>query len=355
MARRQVSPKKVNQRSPILDNNRSLAFNENSADIKRLMGSNGIFNRYNMQWYDRFTRIGIIDPYNALTNTKEYIFITKPDLCLMTAGGGVSPVLSNNPFFVDAISRFRHSAAQLQSSYRTSRSRSPFMTMLSNSVTSTLDIPGISADMIDTGANVHGTKISYRSTSYQSDESHDFSLEFEDDKYLDIYMIFKMWDEYEKLKWGGLLDFTKSGVDHWQQYIINKILHDQVAIYKFIVAEDGYRIVYYARIVGCVPTSIPRDAFSDTSSTEPQKLTVGWRGHFVRDMDPIIISHFNQIVSSSGLGGGDDLPLFDFETHGFNGSTWAATPYIYTTTSNGGDNGDRKEYYLRWKKATAAR
>lgn len=345
---RQVSSRKVNRRSSTLSNNSDIIFNENNSDIQRLMRANGIFDREQMEWYNKFARIGLIDPYNALTNTKEYIFITKPDLYLMNKSNGtVSPILAKNPFFIDAISRWHHSAAQLQSSYLDFSHSSPFMTMLSNSVTSTLDVPGLSADMIDTSGNMNGTKISYRSTSYKSDESHDFNLEFEDDKNLDIYMIFKMWDEYEKLKWSGMLDFSSSEADEtWQNYIINKVLHDQVSIYKFIVAEDGYRIVYYARIVGCVPTSIPRDAFSDTSSTEPQKLTVGWRGHFVRDMDPIILNHFNTISMTSQTSG-NYLPLFDDAAHGFNGNEWASAPYVYTKES---ERTGRKEYFLRWMK-----
>lgn len=341
---RQVSPKKVNQRSPVLDSKPSLKFNEQSSDVQRLMRANGIFDREQMMWYNRFARIGIIDPYNALTNTKEYIFITKPDLCLMNRNGGVSSVLANNPFFVDAIDRYHHSASQLQTSYSDYLHGSPFMVMLSNAVTSTLDVPGISAEMIETGANMNGTRITYRSTSLKSDESHDFNLEFEDTKNLDIYMIFKMWDEYEKLKWSGMLDFSQEGLETWQNYIIDKVLHDQVSIYKFIVAEDGYRIVYYARIVGCVPTSIPRDAFSDTTSTEPQKITVGWKGHFVRDMDPIIITHFNDIALRS-RGSRRDLPLYDTNTHRFNGNSWAIAPYVDIRTV---ERTGRKEYFLRW-------
>ena len=341
---RQVSPRKVNTRSPMLDNS-SVRFNEQSSDIQKMMRANGIFDREQMMWYNRFARIGIIDPYNALTNTKEYIFITKPDLCLMNRNGGVSSVLANNPFFVDAIERFPHSASQLQTSYKDYNHSSPFMVMLSNSVTSTLDVPGITAEMIETSANMNGTRITYRSTSLKSDESHDFNLEFEDTKNLDIYMIFKMWDEYEKLKWNGMLDFSSGELDTWQQYIINKVLHDQVSIYKFIVAEDGYRIVYFARIVGCVPTSIPRDAFSDTSSTEPQKLTVGWKGHFVRDMDPIIITHFNDI-SNTSRGRKLDMPLYDTDTHRFNGNRWATMPWVDIRTV---ERTGRKEYFLRWK------
>lgn len=342
---RQANPLKVNTRSPILDNNSSLKFNEDSNDIQKMLRANGIYDRTKMGWHDRFSRIGIIDPYNALTNTKEYIFITKPDLCLMNSNGGVSSVLSSNPFFVDAIDRYQHCAFQLQTTVSDHNHRSPFMTMLSNSVTSTLDVPGISADTIETGANMNGTKISYRSTSMKSDEEHDFNLEFEDTKNLDIYMIFKMWDEYERLKWNGALDFSKSGVETWQNYIINKVLHDQVSMYKFIVAEDGYRIVYYARITGCVPTSIPRDAFSDTTDPDPQKLTVGFKGHFVRDMDPIVISQFNEIVRT-GYIGSEDLPLYDNSIHRFNGYKFAVSPYVDARIS---ESTGRKEYYLRWK------
>lgn len=336
---------KVNRRSPILENNSSIRFNEDSNDIKRLIRSNGIYDRYDMNWGDRFARIGVIDPYNALTNTKEYIFITKPDLCLMTDSGAVHEVLSNNPFFVDAINRYKQSAFQLQGS--ASRGTSPFMCMLSNTVTSTLDLPGINADTIETGGNVMGTRIKYRSTSHKSDEDHSFNLEFEDNKYLDIYMIFKMWDEYEKLKWAGALDFTLPSALRWQNYIINKVLHDQVSIYKFVVADDGYRIVYYARITGCIPTSIPRDAFSDMTSTDSQKITVGWTGHFVRDMDPIIISQFNQLVSSRSKKA-RDLPIYDTDMHAFN-ERWAITPHIEIANITDSKKGNHREYFLRWR------
>ena len=298
-----------------------------------------------MDWYNKFTRFGIIDPYNTLTKTKEYIFITKPDLPLLNQDGTLNIALTKFPFFIDAIKRYKDVAAQLQSSYGSS---GPFMAMLSNAVTSTLDVPGISADMIETGTNIIGSRISYRSTSIKSDMDHDFNLEFEDTKYLDIYMLFKMYDEYEKLKWDGAIDLVKAG-DRWKNYIINKVLHDQMTIYKFIVGDDGYRIIYWARITGCSPTSIPRDAFSDMSDVTPQKITVGWKGHFVRDMDPIILVQFNKLISEVAKNK-SELPLFDPDIHAMNGA-WSSTPYIdiksvkdpYRKEAN------RREYYLRWK------
>lgn len=334
--------------SPTLQNKTSLNFSTESSDMKALMRANGIYDRYEMNWHKKFSRYGIIDPYNTLTKTKEYLFITKPDLCILNSSGNISNVLSSNAFFVDAVKRYKQVAAQLQSSYSTGDG--PFMTILSNSVTSHLDLPGISSEMIETAGNVIGTKISYRGTSIKSDENHDFSLEFEDTKYLDIYMLFKMYDEYEKLKWRGAIDYTKAESDRWKNYILNKVLHDQVTIYKFVVADDGYRIVYWARVTGCVPTSIPREAFSDMDDSVQQKITVGWKGHFVRDMDPIIISQFNKLVEPY-ISGKDDLPLFNMNTHTINGD-WASMPYIHIRTvddQSRGENG-RREYFLRWAK-----
>ena len=340
--------------SPTLSNNTSLNFSTESSDMKKLMRAQGIYDRYEMNWHKKFARFGVLDPYNTLTRTREYVFITKPDLCILDSSGKLQSVLSQSAFFNDVVKRYKQGAAQLCSSY--SSGDGPFMTILSNALTSHLDIPGISAQMIETAGNVYGTKISYRGTSIQSDQDHDFSLEFEETKHLDIYMLFRMYDEYEKLKWRGVIDFTKEATGRWQNYIVSKVLHDQVTMYKFVVADDGYRIVYWARVTGCTPTSIPRDAFSNFDDPVQQKITVGWKGHFVRDMDPVIIHQFNKLVlpyvtTDSGSTMKPDLPLFDMDTHTINGE-WASMPYIDVRNVNDSRRGEsnRREYYLRWTK-----
>ena len=332
--------------SPTLEDKTSLSFSDSTSDIKTLMQSSAIYDKYQMDWYNKFARTAILDPYNTLTGTKEYVFITKPDLCILNQNGGVNNALKESAFFNDAVNRYKQAAMQLQSSYNSSSG--PFMAMLSNALTSSLEVPGISAEMIETAGNLIGTKISYRGTSIKSDEDLDFTLEFEDTKYLDIYMLFKMYDEYEKLKWLGAIDYTKADSDRWKNYIINKVLHDQVTMYKFIVADDGYRIIYWARITGCVPTTIPRDAFSDTTDSFQQKLTVGWKGHFVRDMDPIIISQFNSLVESH-IVNKRELPLFNQDTLRFDGR-WASMPYIEIRTTNNATRleNNRREYFLKW-------
>lgn len=331
--------------STTLSGNKDVSFTEDSSDVKKLIMSNAIYDRYDMDWNKKFSRFGIIDPYNALTTTKEYIFFTKPDLCILNSELRIGKLLQNNAFFVDAANRYNPVLRQLQSSV--SSKEGPFMTILSNSLMSSLELPGINAESIETASNIVGTQITYRGTSLKSDEDFEFSLEFEDTKWLDVYMLFKAYDEYEKLRWDGALDFSKAESDRWINYIINKVLHDQISIYKFVVGEDGYRIVYWARITGCYPNSIPRDAFGDMNNSDGQKLTVGWKGHFVRDMDPIIINQFNLLVSPY-VKGKEELPLFDMSSHAMDGR-WASIPYIDIRTVSDSKRGSRREYFLRWK------
>ena len=145
-------------RSDIFDNKSSLAdpFDKTKGSIKPLLERYNIHDKLaSGKMFDKFSRTRVIDPYNALFSTREYVFFTKPDLALVdtSSGSNISPVIcGNKPFFIDAVDRYLPVIHQLQSSANGIDSiyRSPFMNMLSNSLTSTLDIPGSSAETIET-------------------------------------------------------------------------------------------------------------------------------------------------------------------------------------------------------------
>ena len=101
---------------------------------------------------------------------------------------------ANIPFFQEMLSRYKNVLKQLQISH--SGNNSPLMNLITNSVKSNLDLPGIVATDSATGANIYGSTIKYRWTSVESDNNYDFGLEFEDSKYLEVYMMFKAFDEY---------------------------------------------------------------------------------------------------------------------------------------------------------------
>lgn len=309
------------------DGTNSALLNELYNEEEDLLLDNGISDIYRENWYSNYSRIGYVDPYNTHKKTKEYLFFTKPALNL-------SNVTATSSFFADAINRYSNIVQLLD--YDQSRDSGPFVPLLTNAVNGSLELPSISADTIETARNVYGIGLSYRGTSMKSDADFEFSLDFRDSKFLDVYMWFKMYDEYERLKWMG-------EVSPRIYYIQNKILHDQFSIYKFIVAEDGMTLLYWARAMGVMPLSVPRESMANIEGE--LTFSVNFKAQFVSDMDPRILADFNNI-GYGDRGSASNLPLFNTSTKRFNGQ-WASGAYIHTRNGST-DNLKRNKYYLMW-------
>lgn len=326
--------------------NPTISFNDNS--IKALINSAGIYDRNQIDWYAKFNRFGFIDPYNSVSHTKEYVFFTKPDLHIFEKENQsvLNKELSNVAIFRDAFDRYRPVLRQMQSSIKGGSEQSPFINLLSNTIRSNIDLPGISAGETESAANIYGTRLMYRKESNLSDEAHDFSIEFEDTKYLEVYMYFKLFDEYERKKYFG--EISPRHVD----YIYRRILTDQISIYKFIVAEDGQSLLYWAKLYGCYPKTVPREAFSDLNAGGGLRFSVQWRAQFVEDMDPQILSDFNKLVT--GLYKSTytkDLELYNNTIEASDG-TWAGIPYIAVPTAAQSQIIGKEmqyKYSLRWR------
>lgn len=316
-------------------------------ELTQVINSAGIYDRAQFQFYDRFNRFGCIDPYNSVTTTREYLFFTKPDLHIFENKdtNTLNKELENVPLFQDALKRYKPVLKQLQIS-ASGNNGCPFMNILSNTVRSNMDLPGINAEELETAANIYGTTLTYRRESNKSDEGHEFGLEFEDTKFLEVYMLFKIFDEYERRKYFGSI--SPPDLD----YRYRRILHDQIAIYKFIVGEDGESLIYWAKAIGCFPKTVPRDAFSDMSSGGGLRFTVQWKAQFIEDMDPQILDDFNRLIRPMYESMfTNDLNLYNYKMNMVDG-TWAGIPYIgikkLNTAIEGPSEMDYK-YKLRWR------
>ena len=340
---------------------------KDGADMQAVKLAYNLVNRYDSKtnWYTKFSRFGMIDAHNAMTPTREYLFFTRPDLHLTDKSKSgkfqlAEWINNTSSYLKDVVNRYPYVAQQLEISdtrSTTGLGKYPFAPLLSNALApdSFLEMPDLSSETIDTAANVYGTKMFYRGSSMKSDEEFDFSLEFIDSKYLDIYTYFKIYDEYERCKWLGQVDNT---ISPWSGYAENRVLHDAFSIYKFVVADDGMTLVYWARITGVIPTSVPRSALSDMSNNaEGQKISVSFKGHFVRDMDPRIIYDFNKLNNIGRSLPSDikskEIPLtytsgnklYPTMTNG----EWAGRPYIITSSSSSaGTYVPKRKYFLTW-------
>lgn len=335
-------------------------FGKNLESINKVLWANSIFDRKDIEWYTKFARFGVLDPYNAPTGSKEYLFFTKPDLNLVVPKTDtLNPELANQPYFNELIQRYPDVIAQLQASNGIG-DQGPFMAILSNSVKNSLELQEIDAGTIDTPSNIYGTAYNYRGWGYSSDEKITFSLEFEDTKYLEIYNLLKAYEEYERLKHLGIvsppnIDGAKPNANGkcLSYYIKNKILHDQFSVYKFVVEDDGETIIYYAKLWGVFFKNVPRDAFSDMKEGG-LRYAVSFEAAFVDDMNPTILADFNSLVA----GYKDrtvDLPLYDIKNHMIDGS-WATIPMVFKVETKNiksiwnGPATMSHIYKLKWRK-----
>lgn len=270
--------------------------------FKGLKHSKNLFNSDELNLYDKTYRFGILNPNMALSGVREVLFFTKPDLSIInrddTTGAfdsnySLNPALATRTFWLEMYNKRFDAIRSLQGSIPTYKAGwdDPFNHLLQNTVSSNLEIPGLSSEGIETTKNAYGVNITYRSSSEASNDSFDFSLEFKDTKWLDVYYWFKMYEEYETLKHHGI-------VKPWAPYISSKVLHDQFSIYKFLLDDDNETILYFAKFWGVYPKSLPRDTFSNTSFDNGITYSIEFKGQFFDDSDPIILREFNDISIS---------------------------------------------------------
>lgn len=312
---------------------------------RNLKSEYGLPQREDIDYYNKFYRFGVIDPYNEPQSGKEYIFFVKPNLCILDKNGSLISELASIPFFIELYNKWPNVINQLQ--YDADPTKCPFSYLLSNMVVSSLDLPSISAGTMSTPTNMYGISYDYRWNSEASDDNHSFSLEFKDTKNLDVYMLFRAYEEYERLKAQGYINLYK--YDKYRKYIQNKVLHDQFGIYKFIVGEDMETIMHYSYFTGVYFASLPRDAFNDANFDDGIKYGIDMKAAFVEDMDPVIIRDFNYLVGNYAQNhtSGEESFVYDFENRKTNLQP-VACPVVQEINTIKGVASSPKAYKLKF-------
>lgn len=317
----------------------------NSSNYKSIKHYHKLFDESEIDLYNKIYRYGILSPYHELTTGREFLFFTKPDLNIFKRDSKTGTLLGGPMLndYLDTIPYWRDLAENRSRIIRALQlSANPtdnFNHLLQNQVRSNLEIPGLSAETFDTAVNMYGVGLSYRGSSESADNGHTFSLEFKDTKWLDIYYFFKTYDEYEVLKHHG-------AVAPYRYYIENRILHDQFSIYKFIVDEDMETIIYWCKLYGVMPTSVPRDTFNTASFDNGISYSVDFKASFFEDMRPEILSDFNAISGPYYNTLPYQINIYNTELGRVDGRP-AQAAYIEAVSSNRSPN--KYVYKLRWR------
>lgn len=342
--------------------------------LRKTMKAAGIYSKEDMRYKDSFYRFRRIDPFFMVEGATEYLFFVKPDLNILTPGGDLTDYsayfsadaggtkgflggptnysiaggVASVPYFIDLFNRgYRESVlADLCHSSRVGDG-CPFVRMLSNRKVSNMDIPDIMVDELETSQNMYGSRIFYAKSSLKSDEDAEFTIDFDDTQYLEIYHFFKAYDIYRQLIWLGVVAPTKEHVE-------NKILSDHMSIYKFLVDTDGETILHYSKATGVYPKSINRSTFSEIQDKSSLRVTVTFKlSGWFEDMEPNILSDFNRLVKN-WIGEKRDpveAPIWDEEIGMVSGES---VKYFYITeapgfmkTTPGPDSNGYRRYLLK--------
>jgi hypothetical protein len=303
----------------------------------------GLLEPWDIHRYTKFSRFGFFDPYSTAGTIREYLFFTKPDLLLFDGSAVLSEGVRGVSFFEESLRLYPDAMAQLHVTNNTRTD--PFMTLLSNHVSSPMDLPELSGDDMVGPVNMWGDTVSYRWSSDQSDMTHEFSLEFIDTRFLEVYRLFKVYDEYERQK-------AKGRIPYRSDYLKNKISHDKFSIYKFLVDDDGESILFYAKAYGVYPKGAPRDALANISGGQQITFSVQFHADFVDDNDPLILNDFNRVsvgqYKSIDISKLSTLPLYNYNIGAIDG-TWASRPIIKMDYSIGDSSGHRiPRHKLKW-------
>lgn len=287
-----------------------------------LMNSVGLYSKADIgrAKFSRFSRFGrVLDPYGRINPGREYLFFVKPDLHICVPAGSdmsiykysgfsgitsytssngltLNPQLDNYPYFRDLIDTHPNVVKELQAS--ATINNDPFGHLLSFAVSSPLQLDSSNSRTLDNPATMYGTSYNYLLDSSGSDEGYEgISLEFVDDKELNVYHFFKAYSEYHIARKSGLV--TPPSTDYYKY----RRLHNTMGCYKFIVAEDMETIIYYAYLWGLYPTSCPREAFSDPNFSDGLTFSVNFEAAFIEDMNPVILYNFNNLMLNGALKG----------------------------------------------------
>lgn len=303
------------------------------------LNNSGLFEKRDQKIFEKFNMFGFLDVHGRLGKTFEYVFFTKPDLFIFTDNNmsvsSLSPGCRTGEF-MSAVYTNPGVLRELCLFLDKNKALSP---LLYNYRKSNLELPDLEAAEMESGVNMWGQKIFYRRSSTQSNTDYNFSMQFTDNKYLDIYTYFRLYDLYEELKAYGSIDLSTH--DKYREYILNRVQHDQMSVYKFIVGEDGREILYYAKLYGVYPKNVPRSALGDIAEDGNLQITINFKANFVEDMNPMILQDFN-ILSAKYSSNSEFKALYNQD--GYVDNKFADPPFIVPRTVNG-----RTRYFFNWR------
>lgn len=286
---------------------------------KSELGAQSTFTLYTKQ-YNRFKLPTLNDTFQK---GFAHVFFTRPDCNILTYGGeSLNSSFESDPEFNYA---WRNNSNLVKQLTLDNGQNHQFMLSLSNKAASfSLKDEQINTDTY--GKSFKGWKIAYGRNNVESKTADTFTVTFNDDRTLHIYLLHKLWVEY-------ISDVYQGKKSPKSKYIKDHMLDYTAACYYIITAEDGETIVFWSKYYGIFPTTIPSNKYGwgYGNTISKQDIDIEYQYSFKEDMNPETLTEFN--INAGVKGNKRYVPTFDPKL-GHVGTTWVGAPYIELVTDN---------------------
>lgn len=281
--------------------------------------------------YNRF-KIPFTD--EVLSKTFSHVFFTRPDLNLIEYKGNDSVVLAkqveNDATFYYLYKTNKNILTSLTQMHSSTHDFNLFLSSMARSFE-------VSDEYIKTtehGETFTGYKMQYGKHIIESRTAGTFSVNYEDNKHLEIYKCHKAWVEYISKVYRGELT-TK------REYITSKTLDYACSVYFIITAADNETVLFWTKYYGVFPTNIPSSVTSwgKGDSMNVPEYSISYAYAYKEDFSPLTLAEFN--MNSTG-----ELKYVKnySEDLGHSGQTMTGAPFIETIHHNG-----HYEFKLRFR------
>ena len=240
-------------------------------------------------FYDYFDRWYSVHPDYELVNLCHYVFMTKPDLNLITSSGTLTTVCENVPYF----RMINHQSPHIMRSLcqtKSAKSGTTFIPMLV-SRTHALQIPDYSINSNNLSQPYSGYLLPYASHAIASTTGGEFDITFREFADLSIHKLFNTWiyyiDGVTRNKWTPKIEYIDNDYGIVCDYM--------VSVYDIICAPDASTILFMVKYTGCLPLTAPNSnlSFNLGGGGQDHDLSIPFKYFHCEVLNPEILTDFN--------------------------------------------------------------
>ena len=237
-------------------------------------------------------RFGVTLIDNTLAHTRTHIFIGKPTCRVLDTKSGLVPedLGKKDADLAMIINQDPSLYTQLNGRIP---GATPFMTALQNRVVG-ISFQDATLSKAESAANIRGIRQEYPISFAESLVNVPITLTFAMDRNAEAFKLINVWVTYmEKVKEGTLSQ-------EYEDSMYNRMSYT-APIFVFVTEENNHDIIFWAKLVGNYPTSIPFSVFSNQGlvNREVREISVSFSSAMFKPFDAYALMEFNDMQKTA--------------------------------------------------------